>query len=828
MVLEKGIEYIIVANKECNSLVLSYRDKNPYISFTFYDVTSFKKCFSFDYDIETINYLLSLTDENKKHIFDYLKIKKYLNIVHFLEKNETNDENLKLFLNIKNVLLNKNLLIENKYTNQTFKNKQLIFIDLKDDIEINYLVKKYNLNAKYLGFAEFFDFLKPNDKQNVVVFNNIFQQLEYVMNSIVEKFNKMPGRNNESYNNEENINVDVIKITNEKKLENNIKIIGNIDNLAFFLPYFKKAYNLDFYYKKRTSLLNINSVKRYLNYLYSVTKNLDTNNKYPIINQYILQVNKIINQYKLNTYEFDFGFNVLNQILQSTINVEQVGDKGIEILNDEIDYKLDKEYYLLDFVQGVFPKEFTNDNILDDELLKENNINPSYQLYKLEYERVKNFITYGNFSLISYYKKHVGERIYPSLLVKDLNLNDKEYIRKREEVNDFSSIDANLKFSIIKNEKDKFNKNSIFYNVYNKSNIIEKNYYTNNFNWEGENKQEIEELKEKTFSISQIQKFSQCPFSYYLTYILKINENIDDFSIRVGNFLHKVLENVYKDDFNLEKSVEENKNNYFLNKIELILSDKIIENFKYYVDVLLDIKKNINFVKDFHEKNFKLKLEDYDFEGKIDSLIITSVNNQKYINVLDYKTNGKSFDYDEISYGVNIQLPTYILLATSNNYYMNYEIGFAAFSRLLNPNLLYIDDGVIDLKKEIDKMHFTGFLNSEEEFKKSLNSEYFKKLKSYPLYQVKNDEGITEKNINDILELTKKVIINKIKDIKNYKFDVFPIRIKKDNERNTPCTYCSFSNICYVRKNDYNQYNNVSDTDKNTNNDLSIEDEEDE
>ena len=113
---------------------------------------------------------------------------------------------------------------------------------------------------------------------------------------------------------------------------------------------------------------------------------------------------------------------------------------------------------------------------------------------------------------------------------------------------------------------------------------------------------------------------------------------------------------------------------------------------------------------------------------------------------------GKSFDYDEISYGVNIQLPTYILLATSNNYYMNYEIGFAAFSRLLNPNLLYIDDDVIDLKKEKEKMYFTGFLNSEEEFKKSLNSENFKKLKSYPLYQVKNDEGITEKNINDILE----------------------------------------------------------------------------
>ena len=127
MVLEKGIEYVIVANKECNSLVLSYRDKNPYISFTFYDVTSFKKYFSFDYDIETINYLLSLTDENKKHIFDYLKIKKYLNIVHFLEKNETNDKNLKLFLNIKNDLLNKNLLIENKYTNQIFKNLKIDF-----------------------------------------------------------------------------------------------------------------------------------------------------------------------------------------------------------------------------------------------------------------------------------------------------------------------------------------------------------------------------------------------------------------------------------------------------------------------------------------------------------------------------------------------------------------------------------------------------------------------------------------------------------------------------------------------------------------------------
>ena len=207
-------------------------------------------------------------------------------------------------MNIKRDLLNKNLLIENKYTNQTFKNKQLIFIDLKDDIEINYLAKKYNLNAKYLGFAEFFDFLKPNDKQNVVVFNNIFQQLEYVMNSIVEKFKKISEINIKTYNNEENKNVDVIKIKNEKKLENNIKIIGNIDNLTFFLPYFKKAYNLDFYYKKRTSLLNINCVKRYLNYLYSVTKNLDTNNEYPIVNQYILQVNKIINQYKTEYYEF--------------------------------------------------------------------------------------------------------------------------------------------------------------------------------------------------------------------------------------------------------------------------------------------------------------------------------------------------------------------------------------------------------------------------------------------------------------------------------------------------------------------------------------------
>lgn len=223
-------------------------------------------------------------------------------------------------------------------------------------------------------------------------------------------------------------------------------------------------------------------------------------------------------------------------------------------------------------------------------------------------------------------------------------------------------------------------------------------------------------------SISKIEEYSKCPFSYYLKYILYLKEEdiYELGSLSTGILLHDVLENImrniqdivdkYKaiyDDKNkelesdvendaeteeasikekeekmltlLEKEVEkytEDTFNELLEKDEYaifsssskfnILTDKfrrqIIEFAKYNAFALMFSEFRIKALE--QKIHAKIKMDDDTdilIKGKIDRVdSYKAKNGKEYINVIDYKSSKKTFDNQLFKEGLNIQLITYL------------------------------------------------------------------------------------------------------------------------------------------------------------------------
>ena len=200
---------------------------------------------------------------------------------------------------------------------------------------------------------------------------------------------------------------------------------------------------------------------------------------------------------------------------------------------------------------------------------------------------------------------------------------------------------------------------------------------------------------------SRIEKFAGCPMSYYCSYILKLSEDkkatLD--SSDVGKFVHKILEEFFTvtagKEYPLPKEETEK------------ICDSIIENYvrctcggeldgrmKYlfirlrrkvlvFLDAIMEEAAQSRFetwrtelpVGGVHGEGDALSPPPIVFPcddggsvslyGIIDRLDIykSESDNATYIRVIDYKTGNKTFSYEDVKAGLNIQLLLYLFSA---------------------------------------------------------------------------------------------------------------------------------------------------------------------
>lgn len=200
----------------------------------------------------------------------------------------------------------------------------------------------------------------------------------------------------------------------------------------------------------------------------------------------------------------------------------------------------------------------------------------------------------------------------------------------------------------------------------------------------------------KNISPSQIEQFSLCPFSYFCRYILKMNkikeEDLDEKII--GSLTHNVLEKIVSlnNFLNLNESeileeitklLKNILNSNFIKKqtISPYFLQKYFNLIPYLKDICCHIQNELKAIG-FKPKYFEylissqskikpLKIEinkdsSVFITGIIDRIDTKNIGEKKFLRIIDYKYNKKTFNYSDFLNGLNLQIILYLLAIQKN------------------------------------------------------------------------------------------------------------------------------------------------------------------
>lgn len=526
-----------------------------------------------------------------------------------------------------------------------------------------------------------------------------------------------------------------------------------------------------------------------------------------------------------------------------------------------------KVLFVVGINDGSFPKVnkeegFLNDN--DRELLKNAGIELAKtsmdSLYEEQFNIYRTLTTPEELLFLSYSSSDKqGVSIRPSILIKKI----KKIFPKLEEESDI----IKRKHSIT-NEMGTFDETMNIYKEYLEGNEIQKEwediiryfylenknkfkkaisgiYYSNKA--EDINSENVENLYGNYLktSVSRLETYRKCPFSFHLTYGLKLKEKdqLKMEAIDTGSFMHEVIDLFFKsldeNNLNLKEVTDE--------EILKIVSDiirELLETSKYYIfsssakyrlltrRLKKVVYKSICYIvyslkySDFkilgHEvefsntgeyKNIKLEIENKKVEitGKIDRVDIAKLSDKQYVRIIDYKSSSKDLDLNQVLSGIQIQLITYLDAIGEQT---SFEPSGILYMGL-------IDNVVKDAKnlteEEIENkirnnFRMKGLILADVSVIKMMDN----KLQTgssdiVPVY-INKDGTISEKKSSVIsrddfnkLQVKVKEIIKEIsKEILKGKIDIKPYYYNGK----TGCDYCKYKTICMfntnIKGNEYN------------------------
>ncbi|WP_195469520.1 helicase-exonuclease AddAB subunit AddB [Clostridium sp. D43t1_170807_H7] len=340
------------------------------------------------------------------------------------------------------------------------------------------------------------------------------------------------------------------------------------------------------------------------------------------------------------------------------------------------------------------------------------------------------------------------------------------------------------------------------------------------------------------FNVSRIEKYAQCPFSYYVQYGLKAKDRkVYEFTAPdLGSFMHDILdqftnkirkENILWGDLTKEKCAEivnelvnsklKNETNSILNsnKKYQYFSERFKKTITKSVTVIseqmrkgeFDIFKSEFDFGDFKDSDpIKLELPSKEIvylKGRVDRIDKVDLNGETYIRIVDYKSGSKSFDLNELYYGLQIQLLVYLDAILKNSEQI-------LKTQCMPGGILYfkIDNPIIKSKKALTeeeiqvevlkKLKMDGLLLKNVELVKSMDRD----METYSLIipaAFKKDGDFTSTSsvvTESQFELLRKYVNDKMieicEEMLSGEVKIEPCKSSKV----TYCDYCDYSSIC--------------------------------
>jgi len=340
--------------------------------------------------------------------------------------------------------------------------------------------------------------------------------------------------------------------------------------------------------------------------------------------------------------------------------------------------------------------------------------------------------------------------------------------------------------------------------------------------------------KKLRVSVSKLEKYVECPFSYFLRYNLRADERkqYELKSVDLGNVFHSAL-NKFALYLKTNKREWRDLPDDELEKVsEICASEAVVENgkdifssgsqYEYFGERVKAIMKKSFWALNEHMNRGEFRLEHSEaaftesdgkesfsavtlplndgmemfLEGCIDRIDTYETNNEKYVKIIDYKSSSKDLHFSETFYGLQLQLIIYLdvfLKKCVEKYGEKYADkifpGAMLYFTLANPLI-----------------EISGEMNEEQ-----LYSEILKKyrMSGVSLSNESVIEAIDNKaaGSSDVVKLSKSISVEKFlalmdyttekakeigNDIMSGRIDVSPYKFKSSDG----CKFCAYKAVC--------------------------------
>lgn len=532
--------------------------------------------------------------------------------------------------------------------------------------------------------------------------------------------------------------------------------------------------------------------------------------------------------------------------------------------------KKTKVIFIIGLNDGIFPSANKEEGFINDtdrEILKEKGISlaktTKENIYEENFNIYKAFTTAEQKLYLSYSStSNDGNALKPSTLIYKIkkmfnNLQEKSDIIKKEDI--ITNKKATFE-ELLKNLRDLSEGKEInpiwyeVYKIYSKDNEwkekLEKAIKAENYTNQPEKitKENLEKMYGDTIftSISRLEQYRKCPFSFYLKYGLNINEK-DTFQIQnidTGTFMHDTIDSFFgkiqDENIDIKEITEEeldrivkeiieeklklNKNYIFTSSAKFRtltsrLKRVLLKSMKYIVE---SIQKSdfeiwgheIEFGKVGKYPTIEIKLDNgkkVEITGKIDRVDVLKTNDGKYVRIIDYKSSVKDINLDEVMAGLQIQLLTYMDAVTKIEDFM--PAGVLYFN-LIEP-VIKADRNTTkeDIEEQIKKQFkMKGIIISDINIIRKMDKDLEKGASNIVPVYIDSKENISKtKSSCASIEEFKQLQDNTIKTVKQIAKEIFEgnIDIKPYyKNKKTGCDYCNYKSICGFNTGN-NKYNYI-------------------
>jgi len=759
------MEYLVITEQQNKNRIIKKISNQPTIeAIKVISYQEFLKKYFFDYTEETI-YFLSETYQVTKEIAEI-----YLKNLYFIEKKNTNSK-IDFLYQLKEQLKNKELIFYNPLWKEKLKHQTLVFYHLSQNN--NFYKKIIQECQKYTKIQEINYEIKKNN-----YFIKEYQNLEEEVIGVLS---------------------DICTLIKQKIDPNKIFITNlNSDYYKYFEIY-SNIFHLPISLKNEKSYLSnqiiIEFIKKYDNGLQKTINELKEKYKTSEEQEIINEIINICNQYSfinLESKKKKYIFEDLKKVKKRKKN-RLISIQEIDFITEDIDSNA--YLFILGAYEGNFPVYEKDEQYLSDLEKKILNLNTTDEENDRKKEvYLKKISNIENVSL-SYPKKNGKLELYLSSILED---QDIQIEKSENEIFSHSNLYNTL---ILAQKLDTLKKygteEKYLFELLSTYNKLPYNNYQNEY------KTFPVPIGPQKLSYTSLNTYFHCAFRFYLEYILKINNFEETFDIKIGKLFHQILCESYEKNFDLEKSWQKNiatfewksiKENFFLKKLKKDLI-RILETIKEQEE-----NKEFNVLTE-ESINYELSNDNF-LTGIIDKIYYKKEQDKTLVSIIDYKTGNPCLNLDNLYYGLNMQLPIYLLLLKKYPFTNLEIVGF--YLQKILPIIPERDKIHTEEELKIRNLKLQGYSTDKESILKVFdptyeNSKLIKSLKMSSKGFYSYSKVLSDQQMQKIEEITKQNIRFALQEMEKANFTINPKRI---GGKLIGCDYCPYQGVCYRKEKD--------------------------